>query len=557
MALAWKAGWDKTLGSSNLPSSAVATLVVGRSAAEPVSLGLRSRHHGATMDAVVIDLAPVPLEGLLRVARGAPVALTDAAMERIAAGRRVVDGVLASGRAVYGLTTGVGHMRDVRGPDAGLVGQQYMIVMTHSGGFGPPLPVEVTRAAMAVRLIGLTRGGSGASPAVAESLAAMLNAGVHPLLPRTSSVGAADIGAMALIAQVAIGAGRAEHRGEVLPGGEALARAGVPPLVLQAKDGLALVSANGGSVGQGALVAERAAALADVAELVAGLSMEATRGTPSIAQQVVADGKPYPGLVESCRRLRAALEGSYLLEAGVPASVQDPLSFRVVPQVPGAFRDVTAFAQQTLETELNAQADNPLVSPADGTLVSNGNFHPVLLALAFEALRVAIAHVGQLSDRRLGHLWSAFFEAMAAGPPMDGPPPDLPGMHLRYAAAAANGELRQLAAPVSLDVGILDQGVEDHSTAAPLGVRKADEALGLLLDILAAETLLAADVLALRPERPVLGAGSSALYESARRAIAALPDRSTAAAHEAVRGVLASVTTTRPETLDQGFSRRA
>src|SRR3954452_22912083 len=185
---------------------------------------------------------------------------------------------------------------------------------------------------------------------------------------------------MALIAQVAIGAGRAEHRGEVRGGGEALARAGLEPLVLQAKDGLALVSANGVSVGQGALVVERARALADAAELVAALSMEATGATPSIALPVVAEGKPFPGLVESCRQLRAALEGSYLMESGAAASVQDPLSFRVVPQVHGAFRDTTDVARTAVETELNAQADNPLVSPSDGTLVSNGNSPPILLS---------------------------------------------------------------------------------------------------------------------------------------------------------------------------------
>jgi histidine ammonia-lyase len=491
------------------------------------------------MDAVTLDVAPVPLVDLLQVARGAPVGLSESARERIEAGRRVVDGVLASGRAVYGLTTGVGHGKDVRVPDEALIGQQYMIVRTHSGGFGPLLSTEVTRAAMAVRLVGLTRGGSGASPAVADSLVAMLNAGVHPLLPRTSSVGAADIGAMALIAQVAIGTGRAEYRGKSLSGSEALARAGIPPLVLQAKDGLALVSANGVSVGQGALVAERAGALADAAETVAALSMEATRGNPSVALPVVADGKPFPGLVESCRQLRAVLEGSYLWVTDAPASVQDPLSFRVVPQVHGAFRDTTAFAASAVETELNAQADNPLVSPSDGTLVSNGNFHPVLLAIGFDALRVAIAHVGQLSDRRLGHLWSAFFEAIAGGgPPSDGPPPDLPGMHLRYAAAAAYAELRQLAAPVSLDVGVLDQGVEDHSTAAPLSVRKSDEALDVLADILTIELLLAADILDLRPELPALGTGTRALYESARGAMAQLPDRSSDAVHSAVRATV-------------------
>jgi histidine ammonia-lyase len=493
------------------------------------------------MDTVEIGTAPVPLVDLLRITRGAAVGLTDAARERIESGRRIVDGVLASGRAVYGLTTGVGHARNVRVPDDELVGQQYMIVMTHSGGFGPPLPTEVARAAMTVRLVGLTRGGSGASPGVAESLVALLNSGVHPLLPRTNSVGAGDLGAMALVAQVAIGAGRAEYRGEVLSGGEALARAGIPPLVLQAKDGLALVSANGVSVGQGALVAERAGALADAAELVAALSMEATRGNPSIALPVVADGKPFPGLVESCRQLRAALEGSYLMASDAPASVQDPLSFRVVPQVHGAFRDTTAFAAQALETELNAQADNPLVSPSDGTLVSNGNFHPVLLAIAFDALRVAIAHVGQLSDRRLGHLWAAFFEAMSGGgPSFEGPPPDLPGMHQRYAAAAAYAELRQLAAPVSLDVGVLDQGVEDHSTAAPLAVRKVDEALDLVADILTVELLLAADILGLRPEMPTLGEGTAALYASVRGAIAGLPDPSPDGAHAAARAVLSA-----------------
>jgi histidine ammonia-lyase len=502
------------------------------------------------MDPVAIDVPAVPLADLLAIARGAPVTLTDAARDRIAAGRAVVEQVLASGRAVYGLTTGVGHLRDTRLPDDQLVAAQYLIVMTHSGGFGPAVPAELVRAAMAVRLVGLTRGGSGASPAVAEALVGLLNAGVHPVLPRTSSVGAGDLSALALVAQVAIGAGRAEYRGEVLDGGEALARAGLPPLVLAPKDGLALVSANGVSVGHGALVLERTAALAAVADVVTALSMEATRGNPSITLPLVAEGKPFPGLVESCRRMRTALEGSALLDDGAPASVQDPLSFRVAPQVHGALRDTADFARSAVEGELNARADNPLVSPDDGTLVSNGNFAPVLLAVAFDALRVAVAHVGQLSDRRLGHLWDAFFAAMAPagapgappgrpGPPPPGEPPSDPlGMHLRYPAAAACAELRQLAGPASLDIGVLEQGVEDHSSAAPLSVRKADEALDLLADVLAVELLLAADVLDLRPERPVLGRGTGHAHRAVRTAVAALQDRSPAAAHAAARAVL-------------------
>src|SRR5688572_9770012 len=166
MALAWKAGWDKTLGSSNLPSSAPATAVLRLIRCRIGVARAPAAQPSAGMDTVVVDVAPVSLSDLLSVARGARVELSDGARERIAAGRRVVDRVLAGGSAVYGLTTGVGHLRDVRVLDEELVGQQYLIVMTHSGGFGPPLPTEVARAAMAVRLVGLTRGGSGASPAV-------------------------------------------------------------------------------------------------------------------------------------------------------------------------------------------------------------------------------------------------------------------------------------------------------------------------------------------------------------------------------------------------------
>jgi histidine ammonia-lyase len=339
---------------------------------------------------------------------------------------------------------------------------------------------------------------------------------------------------MAYVAQVAIGTGRAEYRGEVLPGNEALARAGLRALALRPKDGLALVSVNGISVGSGALVLARARRLAALADVAVALSMEATRGNPSIVLPAVAAAKPFPGLVEACRRIRAALEGSFLLAAGAPASVQDPLSFRVAPQVHGAYRDTLAFAADAVEGELNAQTDNPLVDAAEGRLVSNGNFHPVLLAVAFDALRVAVAHVGQLADRRLNHLWDAFF-AVGLG---DGPPPELPGLSLRYPAAAAAGELRGLAAPVSLDIGVLELGVEDHSTAAPLAVRRTGEALDLLADVLTVELLLAADVLDLRRERPSLGRGTGIAYRAVRSAAAGSVDRSPDAIHRAVRGAV-------------------
>jgi histidine ammonia-lyase len=401
--------------------------------------------------------------------------------------------------------------------------------MSHGGGIGPPLPTAVVRAALAVRLNGIARGGSGAGVAVAEILAAMLNAGVHPVVAETASVGAADVAQMAGMAQVAIGTGRAEYHGKVVPGAEALRRAGIAPLELGGKDGLALISANGVSVGHAALVVARAAAVAEAADIAAALSMEATGANTSVLQPAVGRAKPIPGQVAAADHLRVLLAGSPLLGPGGGRSVQDPLSFRVVPQVHGALREYVTAARSAVTAELNAAADNPLVSVPDQALISNGNFHPVVMAIAHDALRIALAQVGQLSERRMSHLWAAFFQQLASGPSTVAY-----GMQLRYPAAALFPELKQLAAPASLDTPPLDLDVEDHGTSAPLSVRKTDAALGLLEDLLAIELLLAHDVLSTAPATPTLGAGTAAARHAVEQAIAAAepyPD----AVHRALR----------------------
>ncbi|MGY1706483.1 aromatic amino acid lyase [Geodermatophilus sp. SYSU D00697] len=468
------------------------------------------------MTTVTISTAPLSVDDLLAVVGGARVELDAGARDAVAAARRVVDDALAADAAVYGLTTQVGHLRDTRLTEEEIRGEQRFLVLSHAGGVGPSLPVPVVRAALAVRLAGIARGGSGASVAAAETLVAMLNAGVHPVVAETGSVGAADIGQMAGMAQVAIGVGRARYRGEELPGAEALRRAGIRPLELSGKDGLALISANGVSVGQAALVVARAARAAAAADVAAALSMEAIRANPSVVHPAVGRAKGIPGQVAAADHLRELLAGSALLGPAGAASVQDPLSFRVVPQVHGALREYVAATRAAVATELAAAADNPLVSVEDRALVSNGNFHPMVLAIACDALRIAVAHVGQLSDRRMTHLWEAFFRQLA------GPPPTAAhGLALRPPAAAVVAELRQLAAPATLDVPPLDNGVEDHATGAPLSARTADTALGLLEDVLAIELLLAADVLATAPEGTRLGAGTAAALDLVREVTAA------------------------------------
>jgi histidine ammonia-lyase len=486
---------------------------------------------------VSIDEAPLTVRDIVRIARGAGVELGPVARQRIAAARAVVDRLVAGDALIYGLNTGLGHLRNERLPPDELAASQLLVVRSHVGAIGPPLPREVVRAAMAVRLAGIARGGAGASAEVADGYAGLLNADVTPVVPRIGSVGASDLGPMAAIGLVLVGEGRAEFRGEVLEGADALKRAGLQPATLGPKDGLTIVSANGLSIGHAALVVERATRLAEAADGVVALSLEASLGNLSIVDPVAAAAKPVAGQAVAAARIRALLEGSSLC-LGAP-SVQDPLSFRVAPQVHGAFREVVAAAAAAVDGELAAMDDNPLVVIDEDRMLSNGNFHPMLMTLALDALRPAIAHVGQLADRRTGHLWDTLVSDPASlteqGMAKLGVAP-----LVRYSIAARTAELRTMAGPASLDVGPLDLGVEDHATNAPAAVRLTDEALDVLGDVLAGELMVAAASLAARDPRPAaLGRGTRRLLDLVRAAV----ERdglavSAAEAHAAVRDLL-------------------
>ncbi|CAN5741088.1 histidine ammonia-lyase [soil metagenome] len=493
------------------------------------------------MGVTITHAAALTIEELLDVSVGAEIELGDDARATIAGSRAVIDRMLEGDEPVYGLNTGVGHMKDSRVPVAELRSMQEMLVMTHAGGTGSPLATDRVRAAMTARLNGIARGGSGASPRVADVLVEMLNAGVHPVVPSRGSVGACDLGQLASIGQVMIGRGRAELAGDLMSGGEALQRAGIEPLRLEPKDGLTILSSNAVSIGEAAIAGARARHTARHADVVAALSLEATHGNPSIARPVVGAAKPFPGQIDSCVNITAALDGSPLLEPGAARSVQDPLSFRVIPQVHGAFREAVGAAHRAVELELNGRGDNPLVSIEDATMVHNGNFHPLVMAIAFDQLRIALAHVGQISERRMSHLWDAFFErvAGAGAPPPGRIPAELFGMSLRYPGAATFAELKQMAAPATLDVPPLDMGIEDHATGAPLSVRKTGKALDLVEEILSIEVLMANDVL--DTERPArsLGTGTAGMSQRAREAIGALADdRSGAEAQRLVAAAL-------------------
>jgi histidine ammonia-lyase len=487
---------------------------------------------------VTIGTADLDLDDLVAIAHGAPVALDDDAWATIDASRAIVDAVVDGPDLVYGLNTGVGHQRDVALQRDSLRRIQALVVRVHEGGVGDALPTVVVRGAMAARLNGIARGGSGASRPVAQGLVALLNARVHPVVPQTGSVGASDLMHMAAIGQVLIGHGHAEVDGDVLPGAAALARAGLAPLELEPKDGLSIISANGVAIGHAALLVERAERLAEAADLVLAASLEATRGNPSMLDDAVLSAKPVPGQLAAGRSVRRFLAGSRLFEPGGPQSVQDPLSFRVGPQVHGAFREFAALLRSAAQLELNARDDNPLVDVAAGRMLSNGNFHPMVLALALDALRPAAAHVGILSDRRMDHLWSAVADVFSSEEMMvrliDGG-----GGLTRYAAAALVSQLRHAANPVTLDVPSLDMGVEDHSTNAPVAADLTARALDLLEGILAAELQLARLAAGVQVAgggvAPAVGAAFEAV-EAVTSQLASAP--SSAAVHGAIAGAL-------------------
>lgn len=491
------------------------------------------------MDARTVEISQtdLTLEEVLSVADGAPVTLSRDAVEMIGRSRAIVDAAVGRGDAIYGVTTGVGHARDQRLPEEALAAMQPFLVEMHLGAVGEPLPTALVRAGMVVRLNGFARGGAGVSLEVARALETMLNQGVHPIIPRYGSVGAGDLGQLALLGRAMLGRGDVDFRGVRVPAIDALNEAGIARVTLQPKDALGIISSNSITIGHGISVWRMLGKLLDLADLVAATSMEAIGANPSFFDPAVSGVRQSLGQEASAENLRAALDGSARIDPAT-ASVQDPISFRVVPQVHGAARDTLSHLAAELGRDLNAPSDNPMVDVESGRILSNGNFHVMNVALAAESTKLALAHVGMLAERRCGHLWDAVVSSVGelggseqsqGPPPGEGVPPALAGLALRYPIAARYTRLRQLAQPVTLDVPSLDLSVEDHATNAAEVLWTAEEASGIVTEILAVEVLLAYARIFTSPGSGDFGAQTGMLVdrvsnELSSLATGALPD---------------------------------
>lgn len=456
------------------------------------------------------------VDDVVAVARGrAQVTISGDALCRVRLARDVVEAVLASGEAVYGLNTGLGSFYRYRIPPEQLGQFSFATVADQTSSYGRPLPADVVRAMMVTRANGMAKAGVGVRRELVELLVEALNRGVHPVVREVGSVGQGDLSEMSDIGKVLIGIGRAEVGGQVMSGDEALRKVGLAPIDLAPKEALALISANGVTLGHGSLVLHDVADLADWLQVAAALSLEGMAGNLSIIHPGTARLQPQIGLNTAAGRLRELLEGSYLWKPGAARNLQDPLSFRCVPRSHGALYDALSYASSTLEAELNAANDNPLVLVEEGVIVSVGNFDVAGLAMAFDLLRLAITNAVKVANERVQKLlWGSFSGLPSELALEQGPTNGLKPMGRWCAALAA--EARSLANPVTLDyVGQVAEGMEDHASMAPLAVRRTHELVSLAHRVIAHELIIAAQAVDIRGRQP-LGRGTALAYQTVR-----------------------------------------
>jgi histidine ammonia-lyase len=426
------------------------------------------------------------------------VSLSPDAIARMKASRAVVDQLVASGKTAYGVNTGFGKLASVRISSEQVRQLQVNLVRSHSCGVGEPLSEAETRAMMLLRANALAKGLSGIRPSVVETLISMLNAGVHPVIPSQGSVGASgDLAPLAHLAHVVIGEGEALHKRERLPGAEALQRAGITPVELEAKEGLSLLNGTQGMLALLSLALRDADILADTADVAASLSLDALRGSPGAFDARIMHAREYPGAGTTARNLAHLNEGSQIRESHRAAKkdprVQDAYSLRCTPQVHGAVRDSLVQAREMALVELNSATDNPLVFVKEGgkgDIISGGNFHGQPLAMAADQVAVALATLGGISERRVEQMTNPLTSLL---PAFLTPDPGLNSgfMIAQVTAAALTSENRALATPHSVDSISTSGNQEDYVSMGMSGARRLERMLHNLRHILAIELLCA------------------------------------------------------------------
>ena len=491
---------------------------------------------------ILLDGNRLTLSDLEAVAReGRPVALDPAARERVARSRAVVDAAVAKGAVVYGVNTGFGNFADVVIAPARLGELQLNLVRSHAVGVGELLDEAETRALMLLRANVLAKGLSGVRPQTLECLVDLLNARIHPAVPSQGSVGASgDLAPLAHLARALVGEGDVRRAGGTLePAADALARAGLAPVVLEAKEGLALINGTQLMTAVAGLALAEAWRLARTADVAGAVTLDALLGTDVAFDPRIHAARPHPGQQASAANLRRLLAGSPLRESHRDCGkVQDAYSLRCIPQVHGAARDALAFASRTVDVEMNAATDNPMVFAETGELLSGGNFHGEPVAMAADVMAIAVAEIGAISERRIERLVNPTLSGLPAFLTSDGGLQS--GLMMAHVTAAAlASENKSLAHPASVDSIPTSANKEDHVSMGVTAARQAARAVANTRRILAIELVAACQALEFR--RPLTtSAPLEAVHARVRETVAAYGrDRSLSAEIEALAGRVA------------------
>lgn len=448
------------------------------------------------MTPIQIDGEHLTLEDLFRIVfEGAEAELALAARERMNASRAIIERLTETESTVYGVNTGFGKMASTRISHDEIRHLQLNLVRSHACGVGPPLSEPATRAMLALRANAIAKGFSGVRPLVAETLIAMLNRGVHPVVPSQGSVGASgDLAPLAHLAQAAIGEGEAIFQGRRMPGTEALRAAGIAPLVLGAKEGLALLNGTQAMLALLTLALREVETAVETADVATALSLDALRGSPSAYDPRIAGVRPHPGQAVTARNIARLNRGSEIRESHrSPINdprVQDPYSLRCAPQVHGAVRDALVHVRATLTVEMNSATDNPLVFADTGEVISGGNFHGQPLAMAADQMAIAITTLGGISERRIEQMTNPQTSQLPAFLVREA------GLNsgfmiLQVTAAALASEMKTLAVPHSVDSIPTSANQEDYVSMGMGAARRLEPLLANLRNILAIELLAA------------------------------------------------------------------
>jgi histidine ammonia-lyase len=454
-----------------------------------------------------LDGQKLSLNQIAAVARGdEQVSLSTPARLRVEESRRVVETIVAAGRTVYGVNTGFGKLSDVHIEPSQLSQLQLNLVRSHSCGLGSPLSEAETRAMMLLRANVLALGYSGCRPVVIDTLTALLEKGVTPIIPEKGSVGASgDLAPLAHLALALIGEGEASYRGERLPSAEALRRAGIEPIQLQVKEGLALLNGTQAMAAVGALALYRAQRVTRLADVAGAMTLEALRGTPVAFDERIHAARPHPGQIEVAAHLRELLRESEIRKSHLENDprVQDAYSLRCMPQVHGAVRGALAHAQEIVETETGSATDNPLVFSETGEVFSGGNFHGAPLALSFDYAAIAVTDLMSISERRIDRLVNP--DANEDLPPFLTSQAGMSSgfMMMQVTAVALLSEAKVLAHPASIDNVPTDGGKEDHVSMGMTAATKLRSIVDLAEHVTAIELISAAEGLEYRaPLKP-------------------------------------------------------